>query len=116
MADSFRILFTQTAESMLHDIADRRVRAMVVRRVEKLAQDPEGQGKPLVEDLAGFRSLAGARHRVIYTVREGDVIVVAVGIRREGDRQDAYARAKRLLELRLLDLPRPAKKPPKKRK
>ena len=54
----------------------------------KLAEEPEQQGRPLVNVLAGLRSVraVGQLYRIIYVV-QGEhvkVIVVAVGIRKEG--------------------------------
>jgi mRNA interferase RelE/StbE len=47
------------------------------------------------------------RYRVLYRVDRGEVIVtvVAVGIRREGDRQDIYALAQKLFRSGLLGSP-----------
>lgn len=56
--------------------------------------------------LQGYRSLrvAGQRYRLIYKVECTiiTVYVVAVGIRKEGDRGDIYALAQRLIRLGLL--------------
>ena len=52
-------------------------------------------GKPLIGDLKNFRSLraAGQRYRIVYqvAVQAGLVIVVVIGIRKEGDKRDVYA-------------------------
>lgn len=73
-------------------------------------QEPGKQGKPLSADLAGFRSLraVGQRYRIIYQVQEERVIVVvmAVGLRRQGSRSDIYQLAKKLRRLDLLEQPR----------
>lgn len=91
---------------MLAAIPDnKRIRQTIDRRIEGLAQDPKKQGKALVDELAGLRSLSVARHRVIYRVEKDRVIIVAVGIRKEGDRKDVFFRAKKLLRLKLIELP-----------
>jgi mRNA interferase RelE/StbE len=90
---------------MLYAIPDRRIRRTLVRRIEGLAQDPEKQGKALVGELAGYRSLHVARHRVIYRVEGNRVILVAVGFRKQGNLKDIYSRVKKLLRLRLLEPP-----------
>jgi len=48
---------------------------------------------------------AGQRYRIIYTVEEDRVLVlvVYVGIRKEGDKNDVYAIAKKLLRAGLID-------------
>ena len=57
-------------------------------------------------ELAGFRSLraAGQRYRIIYWVERHRVLVMilAVGLRKDGDRSDVYRLAQRLLRLRLI--------------
>lgn len=107
---TYQIEFTLHARKMLNDISDRRVREKIRERIDGLTQEPEKQGKPLFADLAGFRSLraVGQRYRIIYQVKEERVIVVvlAVGLRRQGSRSDIYQLAKKLIRVGLLDQPR----------
>jgi mRNA interferase RelE/StbE len=103
-----RIVLTPTAQQMLARIADLRTRKRLAGRIDRLAEDPEKQGKPLLGPLAGYRSLRGAgRYRIIYRVDRGEVLVmvVAVGIRREHSKRDIYALAKKLLGLGLVEPP-----------
>lgn len=104
---SWRITITPTAMAMLSGISDRRIREKLVSVIDRLAEEPEKQGKPMVGELAGFRSIraVGQRYRIVYAVKGGEivVIVVAVGIRRDGARDDIYNLAKKLLRLGLLD-------------
>ena len=92
---------------MLERVADRRVREQIVERTETLADEPEKQGKALLGELAGLRSLraSGQRYRIIYKVERGRVLVliVAVGIRKQGSRRDVYELAQRLFRARLVD-------------
>jgi mRNA interferase RelE/StbE len=97
------------AVKMLKDIADRRVREKIRDVIDRLVEEPGKQGKPLIDDLAGYRSIraVGQRYRIIYKV-ENDrvlVVVVALGIRKEGSKKDIYALAKKLIRLRLVDRP-----------
>ena len=91
---------------MLEAIQDRRIREKIRDRIDGLAEEPEKQGKPLTGELAGFRSLraVGQRYRIIYRIEEGKilVLVMAMGIRKEGSGKDIYALARKLLRLRLL--------------
>lgn len=91
---------------MLATIADRRVRRLIARRIDTLATGPELQGKALVGELAGLRSVraAGQRYCVVFRVDREQVVVVvvAVGLRREGSSQNIYELAKKLVRLRLL--------------
>lgn len=94
---------------MLASILDRRVRQKIQKRIDALADEPEKQGKPLVEELEGYRSLraVGQRYRVVYAVERERVIVyvMAVGLRRQGSRSDIYQLAKKMLRLGLLEVP-----------
>ncbi|MDA0746482.1 MAG: type II toxin-antitoxin system RelE/ParE family toxin [bacterium] len=104
---TYQVILSPVALKMLHGITDRRVQQQIRDRITKLAEDPAKQGKPLVQELAGYRSLraAGEKYRIIYQVEKNivRVFVVAVGIRREGDKKDIYALAQRLVRLGLLD-------------
>lgn len=106
---TWAIALTPTAKRMLEAITDRRVRRKVYERIDGLAQDPDQQGKPLLGELAGYRTLraVGQRYRIIYRVDRGRVlvVVVAAGLRKAGHRDDVYALARKLLRLRLLEPP-----------
>ena len=103
----WRIVITPTALRLLRDIPDKRVREKISRVIDRLSLEPEKQGKPLTGELSGFRSIraVGQRYRILYTIRKEEVVVVivAVGIRKEGEKADIYALAKKLLRLRLLE-------------
>jgi mRNA interferase RelE/StbE len=107
MARAHRIRLTPTAQTMVSAIKDRRIQEAILDRMGGLAHDPDKQGKPLLGELKGLRSVraVGHRYRIIYRIRREqiEVLVVAAGIRREGDRQDIYRLAQRLLRLGLLD-------------
>lgn len=94
---------------MLRAVQDRRVRQIIARRIDDLAHEPEKQGRALLGELAGYRSVraVGQRYRIIYRVeREGvQVLVIAMGLRREGSRGDIYALAQRLIRLGLIEPP-----------
>lgn len=102
----YNIKWTETAVKLAEAIDDRRIRRIIVERAEQLAHDPEKQGKPLVGELAGFRSVraVGQRHRIIYRVERKEVIVliVAVGRRKAGVEGDIYELARKLLKQGLL--------------
>jgi len=92
---------------MLSRISDRRLQEAIRDRIDGLAHDPEKQGKLLLGELKGYRTIraAGQRYRIIYRTHQEqiEVVVVATGIRREGDREDIYRLAQRLLRLKLLE-------------
>lgn len=97
---------TPHARVMLEAIQDRRVRDNIRDRIDGLAEEPEKQGKPLIGELTGYRSLraVGQRYRIIYRIEEGKVLILmmALGIRKEGSGKDIYVLAQKLLRLRLL--------------
>lgn len=103
---TYRIVIQPTAFKALADIPDQRVQEKIRDRIDSLAHEPEQQGKPLKGELAGYRSLraVGQRYRIIYRVERMKVLVliVTLGLRKEGDKQDVYAVAKKLIHLRLI--------------
>ncbi|KYC42228.1 plasmid stabilization protein [Scytonema hofmannii PCC 7110] len=60
--------------------------------MEKLKIEPEKQGKALTGQFQGYRSVraVGQRYRIVYPVDRNQVIVVIVGVgmRKEGDGDD----------------------------
>lgn len=104
---SWRINITPTAMRMLTGITDRRIREKIAAVIDRLAEEPQKQGKAMLGELAGFRGIraVGQRYRIIYMVKGEEIVVmvVAVGIRRDGARDDIYNLAKKLLRLGLLN-------------
>ena len=102
----YRILITDTCLRLIGKIPDKKIQRSILDRIQKLSDEPEKQGKKLVKDLAGFRSVhAAGRYRIIYKIEKRTVIiyVLAAGIRKEGDKKDIYKIAKKLLEAGLMD-------------
>jgi mRNA interferase RelE/StbE len=104
---NWQVELTKFALKQLQDIKDNRVRYNLFERIEELAKDPENQGKPLRNELSGLRSVRaiGQRYRIIFRVERERVIVivVALGIRKEGDRSDIYQIAARLMRSGFID-------------
>ena len=99
---TWHVFLTREAEEMLLAIRDRRVRKLLHSRAMKLQNSPEQQGKPLIGELTGLRSIraVGQRYRIIYEIDDSrqEVWVVTLGIRKEGNRGDVYEIASRLRE------------------
>jgi len=93
---------------MLAGVSDRRIRKKIFERAGGLVTEPGKKGKPLVGQLAGFRSLrvAGQRFRIIYRIEDDRIVVyiVAVCIRAEGSRKDIYSLAKKLVRLGIVEV------------
>ena len=105
---AYNISLTDEAVAMLRAIRDRRIQRKIGDRINGLAQEPEIQGKPLIGELARYRSIhAAGRYRIIYQVSQdsGEVLVFALGIRKEKSRKDIYELARKLIQLRLVDRP-----------
>ena len=103
----FRIRITDTCLALIEKIADKKIQRTILDRIENLSDEPDKQGKRLVKDLSGFRSIyVAGRYRAIYKIDKQTVIVyvLAAGIRKEGDKKDIYKIAKKLLNAGLLDL------------
>ena len=104
----WRIGVTKEARKQLEEIGDSRIRKSISKRIDKLEYEPEKQGKPLTDELTWFRSVraVGQRYRIIYEIEDERVLVlvVMVGIRKQGDKKDVYTQAIRLAQLGLLDL------------
>ena len=102
---TYRIFFTPAALEMLERVPDRRIRQEIGKRIDGLAREPDLQGKPMRGELASLRSIraVGQRYRILYRVERARVIVVviAVGLRKEGDRNDIYRLAQKLVRLGL---------------
>jgi mRNA interferase RelE/StbE len=61
--------------------------------------DPTQLGKPLVDELQGIFRISFGRYRILYRVESNGqitVVVVMVGIRKQGDKIDVYELARRL--------------------
>jgi mRNA interferase RelE/StbE len=103
----YRIVIQPTAFKLLQEITDRRIRQKISDRIDKLTESPELQGKPLLGELDGFYSVraVGQRYRILYTIEQNQVTVtvVALGIRKDGSKQDVYTLAKKLLRLGLIE-------------
>lgn len=96
---SWAVFLTPQSEKMLLDIQDRRIRQVLKARALRLQENPDQQGKALTKDLAGLRSVRaiGQRYRIVYELVPADreVWIVAVGIRKAGDRHDVYEQTRR---------------------
>ncbi len=104
---AYQVRWTETAVSLLKEIADRRTQAKLLEAAAELADEPQLRGRPLKGNLGGYRSLHWSRYRIIYlTDDESDTVyVMAVGMRTEGKSRDVYQIARKLLRQGLLELP-----------
>jgi len=103
----WEVRLTLKAEMQVAAIKDRRVQERLRSSLRRLEYEPELQGKPLADELVGYRSVraVGQRYRIIYKVEDQRVLVliVALGMHKEGDKKDIYELAKKLKRLGPLD-------------
>lgn len=95
---TFKVRFAKAARKDVAGITDKQIRADIVERANRLSENPEGQGKPLRKALIGlYRVKAHNRWVIMYEIHksQGVVNVVVVGIRKAGDKNDAYSIAER---------------------
>jgi mRNA interferase RelE/StbE len=101
------VIIAPTALKMLKAVTDRRVKGILARSIDELEVEPGKKGKPLIGPLKGYRSLrsVGQRYRIIYQVKDNvvEVLVVAVGLRKEGDKNDIYLLMKKLIHHKLME-------------
>lgn len=102
----YRIKLTNLAAENLMNI-DKPARTQLLSTIEKLQKAPLLLGKSLKGPLQEYRSIraAGQRYRIIHKVLEEEiiVIVIAVGIRKEGDKKDIYELMKKYIKINLLE-------------
>ena len=104
---NYKVLITDTCLALIERIPDKKIQRTILNRIEGLSDEPDKQGKMLVKELAGFRSVhAAGRYRVIYKVEKQTVIIyiLAAGIRKQGDKKDIYKITRKLLKAGLLDI------------
>lgn len=106
MNATWRIRLSSTAKAHLAAITDVRVRKAIAKRIDELRSEPEQRGKPLSGPLADYYSIraVGQRYRIIYQLEHDTIIihVLALGIRKEGDKNDIYTLALKLFNQGLL--------------
>lgn len=97
---TFTIILTDDAQRDLENITDLRTYQAIERKIDELQNEPDKRGEALHGNFKDYRKLKVAkRYRIIYQVAmlEGVVTVVVIGIRKEGDKADAYEVARKRL-------------------
>lgn len=103
----YEIEITDLALEMLRNIKDIRIRKKIIETIDSLEFEPDKKGKAMIDDLIGFKSIrsVGQRYRVLYKIDNEKVIVfvLALGIRKDGDKKDIYSLAKKLIKQGLIN-------------
>lgn len=101
----YQVSFTVTAQEMLLKIKNANTRAAILSKAKGLSVDPEAQGIALVGPLRGLRRVpAAGRYRIVYRVVRAkvEVLILAVGLRKQDDKKDVYELAQKLVRMGLL--------------
>ena len=65
----YRIRITDTCLALIEKIPDKKIQRTILDRIKNLSDVPDKQGKRLVKDLSGFRSIhVAGRYRIIYKI------------------------------------------------
>jgi len=89
---SYAILFTREAKRNV-DKLDPSIRKIIKKAIESLAINPV-KGKSLAYDLAGLRSLRTSDYRIIYRIREKELLIIVIAV---GHRREIYKKLKELI-------------------
>jgi len=90
---TYTIKYTKEAKDRLGDL-DPSLKPVVQKAIESLQTNPL-RGKPLSHQLAGLRSLRTSDYRIIYRIRDRELIIIVITV---GHRRDIYRKLKSLLE------------------
>ena len=98
----YKIKLTDIAAEYIRSV-DKKSQKQIIEKIEVLKEEPFKNGKQLKGNLKDYRSIRsiGQRYRIIYQVNNNDVVViiVAVGIRKDGDKKDIYELMKKYINI-----------------
>jgi mRNA interferase RelE/StbE len=101
----YKIKLTELAIENIKKI-DINAQKQIINKIEALKEEPLLLGKALKGSLKEYRSIraAGQRYRIIYQVIESEIIIiiVAVGMRKDGDKKDIYELMKKYIRTGLM--------------
>jgi mRNA interferase RelE/StbE len=101
--ENYQIQLIPLAIKLLGKIKDQREQTLLTKKIEQLKQEPEKQGKPLSGKLKGYRSVraVGQRYRIIYRVDKEQIIVIIIGVgmRKDGSKEDIYNYLEKVFDL-----------------
>jgi mRNA interferase RelE/StbE len=102
----YKVKITKIAAENIKAI-DSKTQKQIINKIESLKEEPLLLGKQLKGPLKEYRSIraAGQRYRIIYQVNKNEIIVIvlAVGIRKDGDKKDIYALMKKYIKIGFID-------------
>lgn len=93
---NYIIKYTREAKKRIEKL-DPSIKQIIKKAIESLSSNPY-RGKALSYELAGLYSLRTSDYRIIYRVREKEVIIIIITI---GHRREIYKKLKALIEKEL---------------
>jgi mRNA interferase RelE/StbE len=103
---TFTIRWSETALRAIEEVKDLRIKRKLFDRAGELSIDPEKRGKLLEGELKGLWAVraAGQRYRILFRIDKAKeiVLIVTLGMRRAGSKQDVYALAEKLIRQGLI--------------
>lgn len=101
----YTIKLTERASEYIKSL-DKKSQEQILEKIMVLQTEPLKVGKQLKGNLKEYRSIrsVGQKYRIIYQVNNKEivVIIVAVGIRKDGDKKDIYELMKKFVNIGLL--------------
>ena len=88
----YSIQYTREAKKKIEKL-DPSVLVIIRKAIESLSSNPY-KGKPLSYELAGLRSLRTTDYRIVYRIKEEQLIIIVISV---GHRKEIYKRLKELI-------------------
>jgi mRNA interferase RelE/StbE len=88
----YSIKYTKEAKRKIGKL-DPSIRAIIKKAIESLSSNPY-KGKPLSYELAGLYSLRTSDYRIIYRIKEKQLIIIVISV---GHRKEIYKRLKEVM-------------------
>ena len=85
----YSIQYTKEAKRKIGKL-DPSIRVIIKNAIESLSSNPY-KGKPLSYELAGLYSLRTSEYRIIYRIKEKQLIIIVISV---GYRKEIYKRLK----------------------
>lgn len=88
----YSIKYTKEAKKKIEKL-DKSIRLVIKKAIESLSSNPY-KGKPLSYELAGLYSLRTSDYRIIYRIKEKQLIIIVITV---GHRREIYKKLKELI-------------------
>ncbi len=90
--EKYSIKYTKEAKRKIERL-DPSIRVVIKKVIESLSSNPY-KGKPLSYELAGLYSLRTSDYRIIYRIKEKQLIIIVISV---GHRKEIYKRLREVI-------------------